>query len=155
MQFLIFLSQSLCRILPSDNAVIFLRLRKQLYISLDEGRAVLNNSILDENSLDVALPTSTRRINETFDAILIDGSPICSFGLFKDVAECTAAKDGEDRWIFNGSEDEFTIEGKGGCITKYTPESINTDFKHGLRIEFCNESDDQKFLLQRLASTFE
>lgn len=137
-------------ILPADNLYIFIRLRKQLYISLNEGRAVLNNAILDENSIDAVLPVSIRKIDKLYYGILVDSSPICSFGLFKDVAECVAAPEGKDTWILQGSEDDFTIEGSGGCITRYEPKTINTDFKHGLRIEFCNGGDDQRFMIQKI-----
>lgn len=141
---------------PGDDLILYLKLRQQLYISLDQGIAVMNSTFFNENSLDVPLPISIRKIDKKFDdtptlhyAILIDGREICSYGYLRDVTECVMDPKGDSKWILNGVEDDFVIEGRGGCLTRYDPSEYTSNFKHGVRIDSCSGSEDQRFMIRR------
>lgn len=141
---------------PGDDLVISLQYRSQLYLSMEEGLLVMNNDFFHPESIDYPIPISIRRIdykylkNSTnYYGILINGSPICSFGYLQNVSECDIQDGGDDKWMLKGSEDSFMIEGKGGCMTVFEPGEWSESFKHGVRIEACDKKANQKFNIKR------
>lgn len=141
---------------PGDDLVLYLKLRSQLYLSMDSGVVVLNNSFFNENDIDVKIPISIRKVDNKYTdgdnlyySILIDSSEICSHGYLYDVLECNYKVGGDPNFIFNGNEDDFTIEGRGGCLTMYNPGKWTTTYKHGIRIDSCRGEETQRFMIKR------
>lgn len=139
-----------------DNLVVYLKYRSQLYISLDKGVLVMNNSFYNENDVDVKLPVSIKRIEarftdglDTYYNLIVDHGLICSYGYLFDLTECGLEQGGNEMFTLHGTEDDFTIEGKGGCLTMYDPLEWKENYKHGIRIDSCRGDETQRFMMSR------
>ncbi|EJW03836.1 hypothetical protein EDEG_01872 [Edhazardia aedis USNM 41457] len=141
------------QILPGDNLVVALKSRSHLTLGVEDSIVVLENGLNDTErnpSLkDPVLSVSLRRLDPLFFEIYIDGRIICSFGLFKDVAECSVDQGGDSRFLLRGTANGFTIEGYGGCLTEYPPKENDEGFKHGVRIDFCDDKDNQIWYIKK------